>query len=252
VRRRTDCRRYGEMPLAETATGCLDRITWQGLRRITCGTRCLQECPSPKVKENCWMRGRRATTRCTWTLRPPQQDCGLQVVGTVPVFGSRHSGPNAVVTFAPLIIAIGPATCSPLKGVVPVIHNPRIYRIVKPEAHVEVLTGAQFRSSLEAKDLIHQDRMDSNCRISCGVSLNVGLVPPPGRSFPGRNCFGPISEKWAVLDREQIECQFRLNVAQRDRQRIVQFALDYANGCAWRSRGRKTVQEGRFGDQLKS
>jgi hypothetical protein len=45
---------------------------------------------------------------------------GLQLAGTVEVLGLRHSGPRPVVAFGTLIIATGPAWCSPLNGVKPV------------------------------------------------------------------------------------------------------------------------------------
>src|SRR5262252_9357318 len=42
---------------------------------------------------------------------------GLQVAGWVEVLGLRHNGPNPVVALGTLIIAFGPARCSPLNGV---------------------------------------------------------------------------------------------------------------------------------------
>jgi hypothetical protein len=44
-------------------------------------------------------------------------DHGLQVAGSVEVFGLMHRGPNPVASAGRLIIANGPASCSPLNGV---------------------------------------------------------------------------------------------------------------------------------------
>ena len=55
------------------------------------------------------------------------------------MLGLVHSGPNLVVAFGTLIMATGPALCSPLNGVGLVTSNPQAARrrVVKPEANIE-------------------------------------------------------------------------------------------------------------------
>src|SRR5215469_15726747 len=55
-----------------------------------------------------------------------EESYGLQVAGWVDKLGLRHNGPRFVVALGKLIMASGPALCSPLNGVGWVTSKPQV------------------------------------------------------------------------------------------------------------------------------
>jgi hypothetical protein len=76
---------------------------------------------------------RHAQAAIIFQIAPPQDSSlspspaySLQVAGTVEVLGLKQSGPRLVSTSGTLIIAFGPACCSPLNGVGVLTLNPHL------------------------------------------------------------------------------------------------------------------------------
>src|SRR5262249_47281763 len=103
---------------------------------------------------------------------------GLQTTGSLDRSGFRQSGPSLVCSSGTLIMASGPAKCSPLNGVWPV--NPQrrgLVGRVEPEADVEGVGRIEADRGVETEDLIDEDGLDLGHVAVVVLDLEIALVP---------------------------------------------------------------------------
>jgi len=54
--------------------------------------------------------------------------------------------------------------------------------VVKPDAHMEGVSGRKRRTRIEAEDLVHKLAYDGNKRLSIGIDRDVRLIPGKSKS----------------------------------------------------------------------
>ena len=145
----------------------------------------------------------------------------MQANPPLPEIGSVQSGPRLVVRLGRVTKASGPAWCSPLNGVAPV--NPQRCAsagLLNRKPRWNVFVGGEHDVLVDAEDLVEEDGPDLGLAGSVRAHVQVGLVTrePDARVDVG----GAAGGLRAVLDREQVEVQVRLEPVELDRGAVVQ------------------------------
>jgi hypothetical protein len=105
------------------------------------------------------------------------------------LLGLVQSGPSPVTESGTLIMAAGPALCSPLNGVGLVTSKPHAaasWGLLNGEADVEGVEIRLAQIRVEFENLIEQDGLDRHLECSCGAGLQVGWIPSEAEGLENR------------------------------------------------------------------
>jgi hypothetical protein len=117
-----------------------------------------------------------------------------------------------------------------------------IFGIVEPEADMKSVRRRKAYNRIEAENLVEQDRLDRYIGIAIAIGLEIALIPRQAEVLEVGVGLA-ICQQVAVLGREQIKSQVRLQVPSMQDEHVVELSPNYRH-CGCRFVGRRAAEAG--------